>query len=591
MAWDLSCPDWERRLREGLPPIRELPLFAGPADQAVSVYNRLRLPDVVGTPTRGEAGGEWFRQAVVRPLFGSYDAATRTRYIREIFLLVPKKNDKTGGGAAVMTTALILNKRPRGEFLLIAPSHSVAEISFNACLGMIEEDHRAQQELDGKKGFLKYIFREQRHLKKITNRETGAVLRIKTFDQKIVVGAKTVGVLLDEFWELAKTKFAASIMTQLRGGSLPIPEAFRLIITTQSDEPPVGIFKEELLKARMIRDGKEQGLMLPVLYEFPRSMMQSGAWRDPENWGYVNPNLSRSVSIAGLREIMLDAESKGDAEVRRAASQHFNIEIGLALHSDRWAGVEYWEKRADPAITLDVILERCEVAVFGIDGGGADDLFGLVAIGREKNTKRWLVWAHGWCLRRVLNRRKSIASTLEGFAAAKELTIVADDFDDVGEIKDIGEIVAHVRRVDEAGLLACVAVDPEGLGALIDALAEIGITVENEKVVGVSQGYKLMNAIKTTERKLVDGTLRHCNSGLLNWCAENLKIEPTATAIRATKINAGDRKIDLAMAMFDAAAIMSLNPEAAGRSIFDNGDWWDPDPAKDKKNVAVPTSY
>src|SRR3977135_3679362 len=96
------------------------PPTAPAADKAVSIYNRLRLHDVVGTPTRGEAGGEWFRQAVVRPLFGSVDASGK-RIIREIFLLVPKKNDKTGGGAAVMMTALILNKRPRGKFLLVAP--------------------------------------------------------------------------------------------------------------------------------------------------------------------------------------------------------------------------------------------------------------------------------------------------------------------------------------------------------------------------------------------------------------------------------------------------------------------------------------
>jgi phage terminase large subunit-like protein len=93
-TWDLSCLDWEERLRSGLPPIPDLPLDKVAADRAVSVYNRLRLHDVIGTPTRGEAGGEWFRQAVVRPLFGSIDPETGKRFIREIFLLVPKKMTK-----------------------------------------------------------------------------------------------------------------------------------------------------------------------------------------------------------------------------------------------------------------------------------------------------------------------------------------------------------------------------------------------------------------------------------------------------------------------------------------------------------------
>jgi hypothetical protein len=57
-------------------------------------------------------------------------------------------------------------------------------------------------------------------------------------------------------------------------------------------------------------------------------------------------------------------------------------------------------------------------------------------------------------------------------------------------------------------LLGCVALDPEGpYGELVDALALIDITEEGEQIIGVAQGYKLMNAIKTTERKLANGTL------------------------------------------------------------------------------------
>lgn len=577
MAWDLSCPDWEQKLREGKPPIPDLPLDSAAADRAVNVYNRLRLHDVVGTPTRGEAGGEWFRQAVVRPLFGSVDAASGSRFIREIFLLVPKKNDKTGGGAAVMMTALILNQRPRGEFLLVAPSHAVAELALNACIGMIEEDDRAQQELDGKKGLLKHLFRVQPHIKKITHRQNGATLRIKTFDQKIVVGSKTVGILLDEFWELAKAPKATNIIGQLRGGQLPIPEAFRLIITTQSDDVPVGIFKDELARARQIRDGHVKGgMMLPVLYEFPKTVMQSGAWRDAETWALVNPNLGRSIKIDGLREIWSDAESAGDAEIRRAASQHFNIEIGSGLGgTDRWAGTDYWEKRGDRSITLKSLLERCEVIVVGIDGGGADDLFGLCVMGRETGTRRWLVWSHGWCFQKVLDRRKSIASALTDFAKAGELTICDDNIEGEGLIPDIPAIIGVVKEIDEAGLLGCVAMDPEGLGAMVDALAEIGVTQEEKKLFGIDQrGHKLMNALRSIERKLIDGTFRHSDSGLMNWCVANLKIEATATAFRATKAFAGDRKIDLAMAMFDAGDRMSLNPLPAGGgpSVYEERD-------------------
>ncbi|NQT91904.1 MAG: hypothetical protein HQ559_04015, partial [Lentisphaerae bacterium] len=46
------------------------------------------------------------------------------------------------------------------------------------------------------------------------------------------------------------------------------------------------------------------------------------------------------------------------------------------------------------------------------------------------------------------------------------------------------------------------------------------------------------------------------------WCVDNLSIEPTATAIRATKANAGDKKIDPAMALFNAVdRIVYKEPE------------------------------
>ena len=105
-------------------------------------------------------------------------------------------------------------------------------------------------------------------------------------------------------------------------------------------------------------------------------------------------------------------------------------------------------------------------------------------------------------------------------------------------------------------------------------MAESDITVENELLKGAPQGYAMMNAIKTTERKLTNRTLKHAPSKLMDWCVGNLKIEPTATAIRATKQNAGDAKIDPVMALFDAVTFMSLNPEAVGKSIYEMASVW-----------------
>lgn len=247
-----------------------------------------------------------------------------------------------------------------------------------------------------------------------------------------------------------------------------------------------------------------------------------------------------------------------DASTRATfLAKHLNVEIGMNLRANRWPGADYWPRRAREGLSLEAVLDRSEVVVVGLDGGGLDDLFGLCVLGRDRETKDWLAWCHAWCHQGVLERRKGIAARLRDFEREGSLTIVDD------ELADISAIVEIVQDVKDCGLLAAVAADPAGLGELIDALAGIGVTPEEGQVIGAPQGYAMMNAIKTAERKLANGTLWHDGSALMAWCVGNIKIEPTATAIRATKANAGDAKIDPAMALFDAVTVMSRNPVAA----------------------------
>ncbi len=527
-------------------------------DRAVKLFNLLHIPDVVGTPSFAEAAGDWFRE-IVGTFLGSIAPATGARLIRELFLLVPKKNSKTTGGAGMMVTALMLNKRPRAEFLFIGPTQAVSDLAFDQAAGMIENDPH---------GVLQKRMHIQDHLKTISDRKTGAELKIKTFDAKVLTGVKPVGVLIDELHEIAKNSRAARVIGQLRGGLLPNPEAFLAFITTQSDEPPRGVFRSELMVARSIRDGRSAGAMMPILYELPDEISKSRdkppKWQDPANWSMVLPNLGRSITLDRLIEDFDTAKTKGEEEIRRWASQHIDLEIGLALRADRWIGSDYWEAAEDPElVTIEDLILRSEVITIGIDGGGLDDLLGFAAVGREKETRRWLVWAHAWCHRIALERRKDIAPTLQDFAAADELTIVDRPDQDVEEVADL------VEQIHESGLLpekAGIGVDTVGIAQIVDELnaREIG----GERIVGISQGWKLSGSIKTCERGLSDGSMVHAPQRLMNWAIGNAMVEPRGNAITITKQAAGNMKIDPLMAVFDAVALMSTNPDAQ-ISVFD----------------------
>jgi phage terminase large subunit-like protein len=108
---DFSCavPDWRERIAACRSLIPDLPLFEPNASRAVEIFNSLHLPDVPGRPLLRDAAGEWQRD-LVRAIFGSFDDKENKREIREFFCMVPKKSSKTTGGAAIMLTALLMNR-------------------------------------------------------------------------------------------------------------------------------------------------------------------------------------------------------------------------------------------------------------------------------------------------------------------------------------------------------------------------------------------------------------------------------------------------------------------------------------------------
>lgn len=554
MNYHFALPDWEDRLLAGRSLVPELPLDRREADRSVAIFDRLRLPDVPGQPTLGDAAGDWFRD-VVRAIFGSLVGGVRM--VPGVFVLVPKKNSKTTNGGALMLTALLMNERPSASFALFGPTQEIADLAFTAIAGMIDADPD-----------LAKLLHVRDHLKMVVNRVTKATLKVMTFDPKVATGGKFAGWLLDELHLLGKVSYAQRVIGQLRGASVAVPESFGVIITTQSDEPPAGAFKAELDYARGVRDGRiADGTILPVLYEFPEAMQTDAAkpWREVDNWRLVLPNLGRSVSLPVLERDYATAREKGDEEERRWASQHLNIQIGLALHSNRWEGADHWERAGSKAATLDFILAECEVCTVGIDGGGLDDLLGLAVLGRHRVTKRWYHWGHAWADRGVRLLRKEIAARLDDFEREGDLTFVDIGEHADGANADVRGVADVVERIFKAGLLpekAGIGVDAVGIAAILDELALREIP--DDCIAAVPQGYRLSGVIKGAARKLKDGTLKHGARGMMAWAVGNARSELRGSAVLVTKQASGTAKIDPLIALFNAFDLMSRNPEAAG---------------------------
>lgn len=576
VSWSTACPDWRERIVAGDSLVPFAPLFADEAEAALEVFKGLRIVDVLGQPTFGEAC-EPFVFDFVAAIFGAYDGQAVRQLINEFFLLISKKNSKSTIAAGIMVTALVRNFRHANELLVLAPTKEIAGNVFTPAMGMVNADED-----------LRAILKPVEHLRLIRHLTTGAELKVIAADSEIVGGKKAGFVLVEELWLFGKNPKAAAMLMEATGGLVSRPEGFVVYLSTHSDEAPRGVFKEKLDLFRGIRDGTiTDPRKLGLLYEFPEAMIEAEAYLDPANFYVTNPNMGRSVDPEWLAEKLIEAQRGEQGSLQIFLAKHLNVEIGTRLANDRWSGADFWDRAADPALRdLDAFLSRCEVVVAGIDGGGLDDLLGLCLIGREKGSKRWLVWAHAWAWSVVWKRRADIATKLNQCIAEGTLTrcemgdepaldeiatgvVTEDEADDLTE--DLVGVVDVLVRVREAGLFPAseaIGLDPAGVATLVDELAKREF--DDDQLKAIPQGWRLSSAIKGAARKVAARTLRHDGSELLTWCVGNVKQEPRGTSGVAITKQTPSAKIDPVAAMFSAAMLMSLNPEAAGESVYEN---------------------
>lgn len=544
--WSTACPDWEARIEAGLSLVPDLPLFGDPANKALEIFKRLRVPDMPGQPRFGDVSRPWVFD-LVRAIFGSLDPETQRRMVSEFFVMIPKGNAKTTLAAAIMLTAIIVNARPNAEALIVAPTINVANRGFSQAVGMIRADDA-----------LSKLFHVQEHLRRIRNHRTGAVLEVKAADTGVVTGAMATFVLIDETHELSRSASADKVLTELRGSMGKRPDGFLIQITTQSKEQPQGIFAAELKKARMVRDGKLRLPLLAILYELPERLTKDDGWRAPETWPMVNPNLGVSIDGEFLRTQMVAKEMEGPEALALFASQHFNVEIGIGLRTDTWIGAQFWQQCAAPGgLTLEEIRARSSVVVMGIDGGGLDDLLGAALIGRDKNSGQWLVWAHAWAQPEVLERRKEIAPKLQDYAADGDVTLCSAP----GQAHE--ELAALVKTIEEWGLFPAenaIGLDHGQLAPILEAFAQVG--ADFGVLAGIPQGIRLRGAIWHMEHRLKARGLLHSGARMMNWVMGNAKARAVGSAVVIEKVEAGKAKIDPLIALLNAAELMGRNPQA-----------------------------
>lgn len=552
-VWSTACPDWERRILASESLIPFGPLFPDEAQSALDLFGTLKLVDATGEPTMAEVARPWVVEFVAA-IFGAYNPATGRRLINEFLMLISKKNGKSTLAAGIMLVALVQNWRRSGEFLILAPTKEIADNSFTPIKDMIRADEDLAE-----------LLHIQENTRTVRHRKTGASLKVVAADAETVSGKKAIGVFVDELHEFGKKARASNMLLEATGGLASRPEGFVIYASTQSEIPPAGVFKQKLQYARKVRDGEiNDPKFLPVLYEFPQEMIDAKAYLDLENAYVTNPNWGASVDVERVTQLFHQFQAEGEDGMREFLAKHLNVQVTMALSADRWAGADFWQAAGDKTLTFDVLLERSEVVVVGIDGGGLDDLLGLSAIGRCKKTRKWLHWAHAWAHEIVFERRKDIAPRLRDFERDGDLTVVKKPGDDVRQVADI---ICRIRDVKLLPSKNSIGVDAAGIGAIVEELLSPARGFTNEHILAISQGWKLNGAIKTVERMVAGGEFIHGATDMMAWCVSNAKVVQVGNAITINKQVSGTAKIDPLMATFDAATLMAENPTAKNKTL------------------------
>lgn len=203
-------------------------------------------------------------------------------------------------------TALLLNWRQAAGYTILAPTVEVAANAFNPARDMVRRD----DDLDD-------LCQVQTHIRTITHRVTDTTLKVVAADPNTVSGIKSVGTLIDELWLFGKQCKAEDMLREAIGGLASRPEGFVVYTTTQSNEPPAGVFRQKLQYARDVRDGKiHDPHFLPVIFEHPPEMVESGTNLLMENLAMVNPNLGYSVDEAFLYREYRKAREAGEETFR-----------------------------------------------------------------------------------------------------------------------------------------------------------------------------------------------------------------------------------------------------------------------------------
>lgn len=491
----------------------------------LEIFKNLQIVDIGVNEPIGKRCKQWIID------FASL-ALDKKNKIKELFLLIPKKNSKSTYAAAITLTASILNDKHYQEFLIVAATKEIALNSFTPVCGMIENDN-----------YLLNRYTIHKSTKEIYDNFTNSTIKIISCDTQTLSGKKAGFVLFDEFWLFGKMANAESIVAEATGGFLIHNNPKAIFLSTQSDEPPCGIFKRYLKKLELPKiEQKKIGFYGLKFAIDEKKDLKSLTIKDFEK---VNPNSGVSLNLDMLFNNYKDIlKSEDEKAFQVFCAKHLNSEIKIQAKQHQQLPFLDLDIFAD--LDYDSSVERGDVITVGIDGGGLKDWFGFAVCCRIKG--EWHYFTKSLIMRKAFENNKENQAIMQDFIKQSDLLM----FDDMNDLyQKIADFIKPLKNKIHA-----IGFDPSGSGILSDFLKEQGV-VYDDQVVGIYQGARLAGTIKTIEQKAALGQLKINNTPMIKWQLANACYNNKGYIEKPSD----HLKIDSVIAIINASTIMAVNPE------------------------------
>ena len=438
-----------------------------------------------------------WQEVHIREIFGRVNPDGR-RTIRQVLILVPKKNGKGELCAGTALKLLLADDEPGAEVYTAAMAKRQAALIFDVAGQMVRLDRRLSRRAN--------VIASTKRIAVMEGPCAGSFLSALSKEAGISEGLNAHGVFFDEIQEQPTTELW-DILTVGSGGGRTEPLVFGIGTAGLPGESPVAemLFED----AKQMLDGvlPPDPSFYPVVYSVP----DKDPWDNEESWFASNPALhSYRHRVYGELPAFknIDEMRKDFQYARRRPAQENSFR---RRHLNQWTSQETraiqmsdWD---DCGQTVDYAALKDLPCYGGLDLSSTTDLTALVLDFPSGGLR--FVLPYFWLPEARVPQHLSL------WAQRGLISTTPGDAVDYEAVRQrVKELAQNFRIVE-------VAFDPWNAIDLANRLSADGL-----KMVPVRQGYNLSAAAKEVcEDLLLSRRLRHGGHPVLRWMAGCLTLK------------------------------------------------------------------